>query len=157
MHTSYIQATYHMFHAHFVYSLSTTSFLPLLLHSKSLFNFTCFVIMCIHRCSFSSHDWWVEHMCFFTQHLSPFYNRITDNCRLRRIRIATAEREFRGKCSLPHFVGLRRPWMPFICWSIKLKFGVHVAVATTYLRDQKQGPLLTALVLCSHPIMWGAW
>ena len=39
--------------------------------------------------------------------------------------------------------------------SIKLKFGAHVAVASTYLLDQKQGPLLLPFVLCSRLIMWG--
>ena len=38
-----------------------------------------------------------------------------------------------------------------IHWSIKPRFGVHVAVTSTYLLDQKQGPLLLPLVLCRRP------
>jgi len=43
----------------------------------------------------------------------------------------------------------------YIHWSIKLKFGVPIAVASTYILDQKQGLLSLPLVLCSCPIMWG--
>jgi len=32
---------------------------------------------------------------------------------------------------------------------------MHIAAASTYLLDQKQGPLLLGLVLCSRPILWG--
>ena len=97
---------------------------------------------------------------------------IADNWRLGRVKLAPAENQgwwtalppsllqdlVRGSVASSNGRDHRTP--PFlrysvhIHWSIKPKFGVHIAAASTYLLDQ-QKPLLLLLVLCSRPIMRG--
>ena len=85
-----------------------------LLSSKSLFNFTCFVKMCMHACQLNSFSSIIDDLKLRALHrtLVSILQRksliIGGQVELGQLQLKT---KFGGKCCLPHFIGLCCPWL----------------------------------------------